>query len=49
MGPADAVDAGASYIVVGRPIIAAPSPRAAAQAIAQELESRAGAMSRGGG
>ena len=49
MGPADAVDAGASYIVVGRPIIAAPSPRAAAQAIVEELESRAGAMSRGGG
>ena len=49
MGPADAMDAGASYIVVGRPIIAAPSPRAAAQAIVEELESRAGAMSRGGG
>ncbi len=37
MGPADAVRAGASYIVVGRPIIAAPDPRAAAQAIASEL------------
>jgi orotidine-5'-phosphate decarboxylase len=38
MGPAEAVRAGASYIVVGRPIIAAPDPTAAAQAIARELE-----------
>src|SRR5687767_14296855 len=38
MGPADAVRAGASYIVVGRPIIGAPDPRAAAEAIARELE-----------
>jgi orotidine-5'-phosphate decarboxylase len=37
MGPADAVRAGASYIVVGRPIIAAADPRAAAHAIAGEL------------
>jgi orotidine-5'-phosphate decarboxylase len=37
MGPADAVQAGSSYIVVGRPIIAAADPRAAAQAIAAEL------------
>jgi orotidine-5'-phosphate decarboxylase len=37
MGPADAVRAGATYIVVGRPIIAAPDPRAAAEAIAGEL------------
>jgi orotidine-5'-phosphate decarboxylase len=37
MGPAEAVRAGASYIVVGRPIIAAPQPRAAAEAIAEEL------------
>ena len=37
MGPAEAVAAGASYIVVGRPIIAAPDPRAAAEAIAAEL------------
>jgi orotidine-5'-phosphate decarboxylase len=37
MGPAEAVRAGASFIVVGRPIIAAADPRAAAEAIAQEL------------
>jgi orotidine-5'-phosphate decarboxylase len=37
MGPAEAVQAGASYIVVGRPIIAAPDPRRAAHAIADEL------------
>jgi orotidine-5'-phosphate decarboxylase len=36
-GPADAVRAGASYIVVGRPIIAAADPRAAAEAIVEEL------------
>ena len=39
MGPAEAVRAGASYIVVGRPIIAAADPRAAAEAIAHELNS----------
>jgi orotidine-5'-phosphate decarboxylase len=37
MGPAEAIRAGASYIVVGRPIISAPDPRAAAAAIADEL------------
>jgi len=37
MGPAEAVRAGASYIVVGRPIIAASDPRQAAEAIALEL------------
>ena len=37
MGPADAIKAGANYIVVGRPIIGAPDPRAAADAIADEL------------
>lgn len=36
-GPAEAIRAGASYIVVGRPIIGAADPRAAAAAIAEEL------------
>ncbi len=35
--PADALNAGASHLVVGRPIIAAPDPRAAAEAIVQEM------------
>ena len=39
MGPAEAVAAGASYIVVGRPIITAADPRSAAQRIVEELES----------
>ena len=37
LGPAEAVRAGANYLVVGRPIIAAPDPRAAAQKIVEEL------------
>src|SRR5438046_10578273 len=35
--PAQAIKAGADYIVVGRPIIAATDPRAAAQAIVGEI------------
>jgi orotidine-5'-phosphate decarboxylase len=35
--PAEAVKAGADYIVVGRPIIAAENPRAAVQAILDEM------------
>jgi orotidine-5'-phosphate decarboxylase len=38
MPPAEAIRAGASYVVVGRPIIGAPDPRAAAEAIAEEME-----------
>ena len=37
MGPSEAIQAGASYVVVGRPIIGAPDPRAAAVTIADEL------------
>ena len=37
LGPGDAIRAGATYVVVGRPIIAAPDPRAAAESIADEL------------
>lgn len=36
MTPAEAVSAGASYLVIGRPIIAAPDPLAAAQAIGRD-------------
>jgi orotidine-5'-phosphate decarboxylase len=38
--PAGAVDAGSSYIVVGRPITAAEKPREAATRIAEELGGR---------
>jgi len=38
MGPAEAIKAGATYIVVGRPIIAASNPRDAAEAIVEELK-----------
>jgi orotidine-5'-phosphate decarboxylase len=37
MGPGDAIKAGSTYLVVGRPIISAPSPRAAAEAIGDEI------------
>ena len=43
MTPAAAVAAGASYLVVGRPITGAADPRAAAERIAAELPGRAGA------
>ncbi len=37
MTPAAAIAAGADYLVVGRPIIAAPNPKAAADAIIAEI------------
>jgi orotidine-5'-phosphate decarboxylase len=37
MTPAAAVAAGADYLVVGRPIVAAADPKAAAEAIVQEI------------
>ena len=39
MTPADAIRAGASHLVVARPIIGAPDRRAAATAILQEMQS----------
>ena len=37
MTPRQAVDAGADYLVIGRPITAQPDPRAAAEEIAREM------------
>jgi orotidine-5'-phosphate decarboxylase len=37
LGPREAIAAGASYIVVGRPVIGANDPRAAAERIAREM------------
>src|SRR5262249_10854881 len=41
MTPAAAVGAGADYLVVGRPIVAAADPRAAAEAIVAEIAQQA--------
>jgi orotidine-5'-phosphate decarboxylase len=37
MTPAAAIRAGADYLVVGRPVVAAPDPKAAAEAIVAEI------------
>jgi orotidine-5'-phosphate decarboxylase len=47
MTPADAIRAGASHLVVGRPITGAPDPRAAALAIADEIAEAGVAPPRG--
>jgi orotidine-5'-phosphate decarboxylase len=41
MTPAAAIGAGADYLVVGRPVIAAPDPKAAAEAIVAEIAAAA--------
>ncbi|MEP7029892.1 MAG: orotidine-5'-phosphate decarboxylase [Pseudolabrys sp.] len=42
MTPAKAIAAGADYLVVGRPIVDAPDPKTAAEAIVGEIEIAAG-------
>jgi orotidine-5'-phosphate decarboxylase len=37
MTPAAAISAGADHLVVGRPILAAPDPKAAAEAMVAEI------------
>jgi orotidine-5'-phosphate decarboxylase len=37
MTPSSAIAAGADHLVIGRPIVAAPDPRAAADAIVAEI------------
>ena len=41
MTPASAIAAGADHLVVGRPIVAAPDPKAAAEAIVAEIKGAA--------
>jgi orotidine-5'-phosphate decarboxylase len=42
MTPAEAIASGADYLVVGRPIVAAPDPKAAAAAIVAEIAAASG-------
>jgi orotidine-5'-phosphate decarboxylase len=42
--PAEAIHAGADYLVIGRPITAAPNPRSAAQAIVAEMAGAIGGL-----
>jgi orotidine-5'-phosphate decarboxylase len=42
MTPGEAVRAGADYLVVGRPVITADDPKAAAEAIVAEIAAAAG-------
>jgi len=42
MTPARAIAAGADYLVVGRPILGAPDPKAAAAAIVAEIAAAMG-------
>jgi orotidine-5'-phosphate decarboxylase len=42
MTPAQAIASGADYLVVGRPIVAAPDPKAAAAAIVAEIAAASG-------
>jgi len=44
MTPAAAIAAGADYLVVGRPVVAASDPRAAAEAIIAEIAQAAGGI-----
>ena len=44
MSPARAIRSGADYLVVGRPITAAPDPQQAAEAIVAEIEQAAGSL-----
>ncbi len=37
MTPTAAIQAGADYLVIGRPVVAAPDPKAAAEAIVAEI------------
>ena len=41
MTPTAAIKAGADYLVVGRPVVAAPDPKAAAEAIVAEIAAAA--------